>query len=338
MSREGVVGVAAALSALILPAATGAAANGRAPTWNDGLANVVSIVGSQVLTLNLSAADPDPGETVRIEAVAGPPYATLTVTAGNPATATMKITAPKGIHGHIMMSLQARDGAGNTTSRVIVLNARPDTRPISLIGPGPETRWAYVLASTTARSAPRAAAPPVAVISTATSLGQPNLVSVIREQYDTNGGLWVQARIAILPNGTTGWIRSADLDASQVVTTHLWVDRSSLTARLTRNDAMVFRARIGIGRSATPTPGGTFYVRERIANFNDPMYGPIAFGTSGRSPTLTDWPGGGFIGIHGTNQPQLLPGRVSHGCIRMRNSDIVRLARLMPLGTLVTIT
>ena len=160
----------------------------------------------------------------------------------------------------------------------------------------------------------------------------------MREQYDTNGVLWVQARIAILPNGTTGWIRSADLDAAQVVTTHLWVDRSSLTARLTRNDSVVFHARIGIGRPATPTPGGTFYVRERIANFNDPMYGPVAFGTSGRSPTLTDWPGGGFIGIHGTNQPQLLPGRVSHGCIRMRNSDIVRLARLMPLGTLVTIT
>jgi lipoprotein-anchoring transpeptidase ErfK/SrfK len=53
---------------------------------------------------------------------------------------------------------------------------------------------------------------------------------------------------------------------------------------------------------------------------------------------LTDWPGGGFIGIHGTNEPQLLPGRVSHGCIRLRNRDIARLAELMPVGTPVTIT
>jgi lipoprotein-anchoring transpeptidase ErfK/SrfK len=52
---------------------------------------------------------------------------------------------------------------------------------------------------------------------------------------------------------------------------------------------------------------------------------------------LTDWPAGGFVGIHGTNQPQLLPGRVSHGCIRMRNSDILRLAALMPIGTPLTI-
>lgn len=52
---------------------------------------------------------------------------------------------------------------------------------------------------------------------------------------------------------------------------------------------------------------------------------------------LTDWRGGGFIGIHGTNQPRLIPGLVSHGCVPMRNRDIQRLARLMPVGTPVTI-
>ena len=52
---------------------------------------------------------------------------------------------------------------------------------------------------------------------------------------------------------------------------------------------------------------------------------------------LTDWPGGGVIGIHGTNQPGLLPGRVSHGCIRLRNRDILRLGRRLKLGTPITI-
>ena len=68
-----------------------------------------------------------------------------------------------------------------------------------------------------------------------------------------------------------------------------------------------------------------------------PYTGALAFGTTARSDTLTDWPGGGFIGIHGTNQPAILPGRVSHGCIRMRNRDIRGLDRKMPLGTPVTI-
>jgi lipoprotein-anchoring transpeptidase ErfK/SrfK len=52
---------------------------------------------------------------------------------------------------------------------------------------------------------------------------------------------------------------------------------------------------------------------------------------------LTDWPGGGFIGIHGTNAPGLIPGRVSHGCIRMRNEDITRLNSLMSVGTPVSV-
>jgi lipoprotein-anchoring transpeptidase ErfK/SrfK len=33
----------------------------------------------------------------------------------------------------------------------------------------------------------------------------------------------------------------------------------------------------------------------------------------------------------------VLPGRVSHGCIRMANRDILRLGRLMPVGTPVTV-
>ena len=56
-----------------------------------------------------------------------------------------------------------------------------------------------------------------------------------------------------------------------------------------------------------------------------------------RVEVLTDWPAGGFVGIHGTDHPQLIPGHISHGCIRMRNHDILALAKLMPLGTPLTI-
>jgi lipoprotein-anchoring transpeptidase ErfK/SrfK len=62
------------------------------------------------------------------------------------------------------------------------------------------------------------------------------------------------------------------------------------------------------------------------------------FGTTARSETLTDWPAGGYVGIHGTDRPELLPGRVSHGCIRLRNEDILALEQLMPIGTPVRIT
>jgi len=43
------------------------------------------------------------------------------------------------------------------------------------------------------------------------------------------------------------------------------------------------------------------------------------------------------IGIHGTDEPQLIPGRPSHGCVRMRNRDITRLWQLIQVGTPVEI-
>jgi lipoprotein-anchoring transpeptidase ErfK/SrfK len=86
-----------------------------------------------------------------------------------------------------------------------------------------------------------------------------------------------------------------------------------------------------------PTPHGTFWVREKM-RVTQPgtIYGPWAIGTSAYS-VLTDWPGGGVVGIHGTNEPQLIPGRPSHGCVRVPNAAIRRLARLLPIGTPVRI-
>ena len=68
-----------------------------------------------------------------------------------------------------------------------------------------------------------------------------------------------------------------------------------------------------------------------------PVYGTRAIGTSAYAPGLTDWPGGGVVGMHGTNEPGLIPGRPSHGCIRLRNSAINRLYRLVPKGTPIEI-
>jgi lipoprotein-anchoring transpeptidase ErfK/SrfK len=120
------------------------------------------------------------------------------------------------------------------------------------------------------------------------------------------------------------------------VDTQLEVDTHALTATLLRGGRVVFRAPVGIGRTEAPTPTGSFYVRNRLTRYRSPFYGPVAFGTSARS-SLTDWPAGGFVGIHGTNRPDLVPGRISHGCIRLRNADIVALARLMPVGTPIEI-
>jgi L,D-transpeptidase catalytic domain len=191
--------------------------------------------------------------------------------------------------------------------------------------------------STIAHARPNARSRVVASLDRRTPEGTSNLVLVVGRATDRRGALWVRVRLPVLPNNSTGWVRRDALGVYRVVRTRLRVELNRLTATLFDDGRVVFRAPIGVGKPQWPTPRGRFYVRIRLTGYRSSLYGPVAFGTSARSSTLTEWPGGGFIGIHGTSRPDLLPGRVSHGCIRMRNADIVRLGRLMPVGTPVTI-
>jgi hypothetical protein len=199
------------------------------------------------------------------------------------------------------------------------------------------SRWTIVRRPTVAHSEPRASSAVVADLTTSTPDGTPNALGVLRAQTGSDGRLWVEVRLPALPNDNLGWVRRRSLGPYETVNTHLVVDRGRLRATLYRNGDVIFSAPVGVGTDTWPTPAGEFIVRSELTRYASPFYGPVAFGTTARSAVLTDWPDGGFIGIHGTDEPQLLPGRVSHGCIRLRNHAILRLAALMPIGTPVTI-
>jgi lipoprotein-anchoring transpeptidase ErfK/SrfK len=236
--------------------------------------------------------------------------------------------------------------AGSTTSAhgydELVLPASPKPgltvpRPAELPKHNATSYWVTVRRDVSARAAPSSTAPLVARLASRTSDGTTNAVLVFGRAPDDAGRLWLRARLPILPNGSTGWLPRSGLGVYGVVHTRLVVDLDAFTATLLHDNRPVFRAPIGVGQAEWPTPTGEFYVRSKLTKYSSPFYGPLAFGTSARSPVLTDWPGGGFVGIHGTNAPELLPGRVSHGCIRLRNEDILELGRLMPVGTPMTI-
>jgi len=197
--------------------------------------------------------------------------------------------------------------------------------------------WAPVLRAVTARAEAAANSGEVARLSRATPEGTANIVLVLARRVDRAGRVWVKVSLPVLPNGTVAWVPRSSLGGYVDVAAHLVVDLRRLTATLTENGRRVFAAPVGVGKPAWPTPRGRFYIRNRLTGFHNPVYGPVAFGTSARSAVLTDWPAGGYVGIHGTNEAELIPGRVSHGCIRLRNRDILRLSKLMPVGTPVTI-
>jgi len=210
-------------------------------------------------------------------------------------------------------------------------------RPPPLSAAARGSLWATVRSGAVARAAPAVRARPLARLGARTPEGTAAVVPVLGRSRDAGGRLWIRVRLPVLPNGTAGWVRRSALGGYAVARAHLIVDTARLRATLLRDGRPLFRAPVGIGRARWPTPRGEFSVRSVLTRYRSAFYGPVAFGTSARSAVLTDWPAGGFIGIHGTDRPDLIPGRVSHGCIRMRNRDIVRLARLMPPGTPVTI-
>ena len=159
---------------------------------------------------------------------------------------------------------------------------------------------------------------------------------VTAERGDDSGGRWLKVELPIRPNGADAWVRD---DEVHVVPRHdeLVVDLSRRSLTHLREGKVVDRFRVGVGQPQYPTAIGTFYVWQKV-NF-DEWYGPYgiyALGLSGFSPVLSDWPGGGRMAIHGTSDPNDRGQEVSHGCIRVYNTDMKTL-RSLPLGTPVII-
>jgi hypothetical protein len=199
------------------------------------------------------------------------------------------------------------------------------------------TRWAYPQRRAAVYSRPAGRARKVAHLHLLTEDSFPELYLVLSRWIDPSGNAWLRIRLPQRPNGTKGWVPQSALGPMNVVHKMIDVDKRRLRLRLFDHGRVVFTARIGVGKPGTITPSGHFYVREKFHVRGVPLYGPRAIGTSAYAPTLSDWPGGGVVGLHGTNQPQLVPGRPSHGCVRLRNRDILRLYRLVERGTPVDI-
>jgi lipoprotein-anchoring transpeptidase ErfK/SrfK len=153
----------------------------------------------------------------------------------------------------------------------------------------------------------------------------------VRKALGPGGSVWYRVSIPMRPNGTYGWIPA--------YTVSLEPTHSQIVVNLRRRTIDVYRfgrhrwhAIVAIGAPGRETPVGHFFVAARFVPYHDPFLGVFALETSAYSK-LTEWPGGGVVGIHGTDEPQLLGQAVSHGCVRVSNTTARQLERLAPLGT-----
>ncbi|MEM8925783.1 MAG: L,D-transpeptidase [Actinomycetota bacterium] len=186
----------------------------------------------------------------------------------------------------------------------------------------------------TARADPSPGAEPVAVLRHPTERGAPLVFQVLRIEGDR-----AEVLLPVRPNGTSGWVR-LDQVALAENPYRIEIVTGDHVLRLWREGRLELEAPVAIGTGATPTPIGDFYLTELVRP-PDPAgpYGTHAYGLSGYSETLSEFNGGdGVIGLHGTNDPSSLGGDVSHGCVRLANDTIDRLAAVLPLGTPVVIS
>jgi L,D-transpeptidase catalytic domain len=151
-------------------------------------------------------------------------------------------------------------------------------------------------------------------------------------------GSWLRVMLPSRPNGSEGWMRADGVELRRdPYSVRVDLRARRLVAR--EGSRIVLDVAVGVGRAATPTPSGLYYVAELLRQPNPTgLYGPWAFALSAHSRVLSHFGGGdGQVGIHGTDEPSGIGHTISHGCVRVSNRAIARLAAILPLGTPVTI-
>ncbi len=158
----------------------------------------------------------------------------------------------------------------------------------------------------------------------------------------TGGGRELRLLLGGRPNGSSAWVRE-DRVALVRIDERVEIDRRARTVTLRRAGRRVARWRAVVGARRTPTPAGRFAIYETVRQ-PDPgaFLGPWALHITAHSGVLDDYGGGpGRVALHGRAGVSLLDrlgSARSHGCIRLPNAAIARLAREAVPGTPVAVT
>ncbi|WP_442945080.1 L,D-transpeptidase [Nostoc sp.] len=144
--------------------------------------------------------------------------------------------------------------------------------------------------------------------------------------------LWSQASAQQIPSN-----RLADAKRQVVV------DLSDRRTYVYAGDEVIASYPIAVGKKGWETPTGTFQVihMRHYPIWRHPITGKV-FQAGTDSPLGDRWigfwsDGRNEIGFHGTPDIDLVGTAVSHGCLRMRNSDVRLLYEQVSLGTTVIV-
>lgn len=214
---------------------------------------------------------------------------------------------------------------------VVAPEAEERAAPRAEREPSHRFRTAAVLRRTTLRASPGGRV--VARIGPRTEFGSRRVLSVTGRR-----GGWLRVTASELDNDERAWLRAS---AARLGGTDLWirVDRSRREATLRRDERVLRRFPVAVGRPGTETPLGRFAVTDLLRTGRaDSPYGCCAVALSGhQTKLLPGWPGGDRLAIHATPNPETVGEEASLGCMRAYDRDIRALMRRVPLGAPVVI-
>jgi lipoprotein-anchoring transpeptidase ErfK/SrfK len=219
---------------------------------------------------------------------------------------------------------------GTTTTQTTTTNTTTKKNPVPTVSTFPAA-GGLLVNSVPVRKTPDPKGHVIRVMHQFRSDFRPQEMFAVRKTVGSDGQPWYRVSIPMRPNGTYGWIPANTVKLSP---THsqIVVNLGSRTIDLFRFGKHKWHGKVAIGAPGRETPVGHYFVAARFVPYHDPFLGVFAVETSAYSK-LTEWPGGGVVGIHGTSLPQLLGQAVSHGCVRVANATAMKLKTYAPLGT-----
>lgn len=203
---------------------------------------------------------------------------------------------------------------------------------------GPTQELATLLTPHMVRTTPNGPAKGTTLPAWAPITGAATVVPVVGHATASTGGRWLKVMLPGRPNSSTGWIAKPGTRTS-ATSWRMTLRTSTRKLRVYRRGRLVRIISVVVGKPATPTPTGRFFVEESILMPRGHPGAPYALATSARSNVLQEFEGGpGQIALHGVQNLGGTPGTaVSHGCVRLADGPIRWLAARISPGVPVTI-
>jgi len=253
--------------------------------------------------------------------------------------AALVAVAALAVAGYALVDARAQGGGTSLEAAVPTMSAQPSPGVSPSSAPHIE-RWLVAKAVRAAKAYARPSTDArVKLAFDKRNINDYPTVFLVDHTRETAGRVWYNVWLPIRPNGSRGWISEGDV-AIYPTTAKIEIDLSERTLTVSRRGQLLGTFPVAVGKPGLETPTGFFFVNQKLkpAAPGGP-FGVLAIGISAFQMKLpaTAWAQGGPVAIHGTDQPELIGQAVSHGCVRMRDKDVLKVSDWVPTGSPVII-